>query len=569
MRATLLVLALLACTGTADPEPAAPGGGTPGSPGTTPAGRSAGSPGAGGPPPPEGAPQGGLPAGEGFADPGGQHPPIPAENPVWEWDAGGFVSDARWYGEHNWADVRMRVAGHVSAAGRDRGRVLASQGDLTAAATAYADLARRLDGVQTPADGIAREIVAPLQRAAHRDAALLGTLAAGGVPDVSGSGLDALRARYLGLAVRHERGEDVAADARSLQADLTRHLAVDADLDIDAFTDFDDRHALRVALVEAYLAALDPLGLDERWGYWRPTETRRQALLIGLATGRLGAEDWAWKVPNNLVGEIPSLAGVPAMRWPSVLAEALHDPDQAPDFTADGLGWLPTGDTLIDTGGWPGPRAIGTLERLGLDDPEHHAQLETWATGLDAALAEDPGEVPAEVAQVVDVLNAHGHGSRFYNIKQVRNDAVRQLARAGHADLALRILRTNRPLHHQDWSCPNRDGILRALEGRLQAEAGDEAGALRSLEQAVRVGSDFLRDVDAAERAGPGRGPGKRPPAGPGGPGAHGAPGTRQGGPHGGPPGQRGVGAGQAGGGGAPAGGDRAGDASGGPPPTP
>jgi len=536
MKATLLALAMLSCTGAA-PDATAPDDATPTSPGPAATTAQTGRPSAGGPPPPDGAPQGGLPAGEGFADPGGQHPPIPAENPVWEWDAGGFVSDARWYGEHNWADVRMRVAGHVSAAGRDRSRVLATQGDLTAAATSYADLARRLDGIQTPADGIAREIVAPLQRAAHRDAALLGTLAAGGVPDVSGSGLDALRARYLGLAVRHDGGDDVATEARALQADLTRHLAVDTGLDIDAFADFDDRHALRVALVEAYLAALDPMGLDERWGYWRPTETRRQALLIGLAAGRLGAEDWAWKVPGNLIGEVPSLATVPAIRWPSVLADALHDPDQATDFTADGLGWLPTGDTLIDTGGWPGPRAIGTLERLGLDDPRHQQQLETWATDLNTALAADAGTVPAEVANMVDVLDAHGHGSRFYNIKQVRNEAVRQLARAGRADLALRILHTNRPLHHQDWSCPNRDGILRALEGRLQAEAGDPAAALRSLEQAVRVGSDFLRDIDAAERAGPGRGPGKRPPAGPG---AHGAPGRGQGGPHGGAPGKRG-----------------------------
>jgi hypothetical protein len=409
----------------------------------------------------------------------------------------------------------MRVAGHLSAAGRDRARVLASRGELTAAATAYADLARRLDGISTPGSGIAREIVAPLQQAAHRDAALLGTLAAGGVPDVAGSGLDALRARYLGLAVRHDRGEDVAEAARALQADLTRHLAVDDSLDIDAFDDFDDRHALRVALVEAYLAALDPLGLEERWGYWRPTETRRQALLIGLAAGRLGAEDWSWKLSGNLVGDVPDLGGTPAVRWPSVLAESLHDPDQAPDFTVEGLGWLPTGDTLIDTGGWPGPRAIGTLQKLGMDDAEHRARLQGWAETLDARLAEAPDRVPAEVAGMVDVLDAYGHGSRFYNIKQVRNEAVRQLARAGRPELALAILRTNRPLHNQDWACPNRDGILRALEGRLQAEAGDTAGALRTLEEAVRVGSAFLRDVDAAERAGPGGGPGKRPPAGP------------------------------------------------------
>lgn len=470
----------------------------------------------------------GLPDGGGFADPGGQHPPIPAENPVWEWDAGGFVSDARWYGEHSWADVRMRVAGHLAAAGRDRARVLAARGDLTAAATAYADLARRLDGIPTPETGIARDIIEPLRAAAHRDAALVGTLAARGIPEPVGDGLAALRARYLGLAVRHSAGEDVAEEARTLQAALTRHLVVDDRLDIDAFADFDDRHALRVALVEAYIAALDPLGLEERWGHWRPTETRRQALLIGLAAGRLGAEDWTWKLSGTLEGTPPDLAGVPAVQWPSTLADALHDPDQRPDFTTEGLGWLPTGDTLIDTGGWPGPRAIGTLQRLGMDDDAHRRQLDSWAAALNETLRSEPSRVPHEISGVVDTLDALGHGSRFYNIKQVRNEAVRQLARAGEPALALSVLRSNRPLHNQDWACPNRDGILRALEGRLQAEAGDTVVALRTLEGAVQVSSAFLRDVDAAERAGPGRGPGRQPPRGPvhpGGTGPRSAPG--------------------------------------------
>ena len=503
MSLTLLAL-LVACSGSPEPPTVTASPASAPAVGPNPA-----------PAAPANAPQNGLPAGEGFADPGGQHPPIPPENPVWEWNAGGFVSDARWYGEHNWADVRMRIAGHLSAAGRDRARVLALDGDLTAAATAYADLARRLDGIPTPDTGIARDIIVPLQAAAHRDASLIGTLAAGGIPQPVGTGLDALRAQYLGLAVRHDRGEDVTAEARELQAALTRHLAVDDDLDIDAFADFDDRHALRVALVEAYVAALDPLGLEERWGHWRPTETRRQALLIGLAAGRMGAEDWTWKIGGNLEGSVPDLTGVPAIRWPSAMADSLHDPDQSPDFTTEGLGWLPTGDTLIDTGGWPGPRAIGTLQRLGLDDPSHRERLDSWADELDRALETNPDDIPAMIDRMVAELDAHGHGSRFYNIKQVRNEAVRQLARSGRPDLALAVLRTNRPLHHQDWACPNRDGILRSLEGRLEAESGDTPAARRTLDEAVRVASAFLRDIDAAEKAGPGKGPGKRPPRGP------------------------------------------------------
>ena len=34
-------------------------------------------------------------------DQGQQHPPLPADNPAWEWDAGGFVGAFGWYGEHS------------------------------------------------------------------------------------------------------------------------------------------------------------------------------------------------------------------------------------------------------------------------------------------------------------------------------------------------------------------------------------------------------------------------------------------------------------------------------------
>ena len=71
-------------------------------------------------------------------DQGQQHPPLPADNPVWDWDAGGFVPEYGWYGEHSWADVRMRVAGHISAAGRDKARLLAEQGRVEEALAALA-----------------------------------------------------------------------------------------------------------------------------------------------------------------------------------------------------------------------------------------------------------------------------------------------------------------------------------------------------------------------------------------------------------------------------------------------
>ncbi|NOY25989.1 MAG: hypothetical protein GXP62_08975, partial [Oligoflexia bacterium] len=303
-----------------------------------------------------------------FADPGGRNPPLPADNPVWDWDAKGFVSDPRWYGEHTWADVRMRVAGHITAAGRDLARVYASTGQWQQAADAYSDLARRLDAIPVPASGTAHEITIALSKAAHRDQDLLGQIARGQVEDPGTTDLSGLRARYLALALRHDAGDpDSAEQARALQAALRPLLSPDDSLNIDAFHDFDDRHQLRIRLTQAYLDGLDPIGLDERWDYWRPTETRRQALLIGLAASHLGGDDWTARVSAALVGDPPQLDHSSALTWPSQLAHALHDPDQAADFTVDGLGRLPTGDSLIDTGGWPGPAAIGTLERLGLD----------------------------------------------------------------------------------------------------------------------------------------------------------------------------------------------------------
>ena len=58
---------------------------------------------------------------------GQQHPPIPPDNPIWEWDAGGFVPDFGWYGEHNWDDVRMRAISHLSTAWRDLARISAAK----------------------------------------------------------------------------------------------------------------------------------------------------------------------------------------------------------------------------------------------------------------------------------------------------------------------------------------------------------------------------------------------------------------------------------------------------------
>ena len=389
----------------------------------------------------------------------------------------------------------MRVAGHLSAAGRDRARLKAQQGDLAGAAAAYHELVEILADISAPEEGIAAQINGLLLAAAQRDAALLQALAAGEAPSTQGEGLDVLRARYLGLAQRSAAGQDVSADAAALQEDLKPFLEPRPDLDLDAFTDFTARHELRVRLFEAYLDSLDPLGISERWGYWEADEITRQALLLGLAAGELGGTDWSALAQEALVGEIPA-AAEPLQR-PSRLADALVSRDQEPEFTVDGLGWLPTGDSLIDLAGHPGPRAIGTLQKMGLDDTEHRVWLEQTAATLNATLAAAPLETAQTGREAVQWLDGHSHGSRFYNVKQARNALVRQLARAGHFDVAASVLADNHPLHHQDWACPNRAGILSAIEGRLLAEAGS-AQADAVLARALTEGSDFLSEVTLA-----------------------------------------------------------------------
>jgi len=143
----------------------------------------------------------------------------------------------------------------------------------------------------------------------------------------------------------------------------------------------------------------------------------------------------------------------------------------------------------VDVGGEPGPAAIGRLERLDLSDPAHKKKLTALAQRLNGLLAQSPEQVPAALNGWVSTLEALGHGSRYYNIKQARNSGVRQLALAGAWRPALDVLASNFPLHAQDFECPNRDGILKGLEGRVLLLAGNpsaEAVLLEAMKDAER-----------------------------------------------------------------------------------
>lgn len=393
-------------------------------------------------PPPQGTPSAGV-----GLDQGQQHPPLPADNPAWDQDVQGFVASPQWYGEHDWEGVHMRTLGHIAVIRRDRARFLAESGDLKAAASEYQGLAEELALValreQKPPDEIRDLLVA----AAQRDAALCAALAEGRPIPTDFPGLYGMRMRYLELAGRQAAGQDVRSDAQVLAEDLRPYTHPPNDLAIDDFKDFDARHALRVRLFAAALDAQDPLHLNEPWGYWTAEEAALQGMALALAARALAE------------GEARSGA---AVDWPNALVSGRRE---AQVFTVEGLGWLPTGDSLIDVGAQPGPKAIGSLQKWGLDDAEHRARLERVAAELNAET--DPDKVLAGLRALVSELDAGTHGSRFYNVKQVRNEGVRVLASQGHPAQALALLDDNLPLHHQDWACPNREGILLALRARL------------------------------------------------------------------------------------------------------
>ncbi len=366
----------------------------------------------------------------------------------------------------------MRVVGHLALIAVERGRIAAQAGDLAGAQARYEELAADLAAIPAPPPGPAKLLRDRMLALAQDQGALLAALQAGQPAPLAG-GIAGARARYLALA--RMPAPDPAA-LRAVQAELLPALGARSDLDLDAFADFKDRHALRQRLWSAWAEDLDPIGDPGSWGYWEGPALARSALGLGVAAGLLG-EDWTGRLPAGLS---PAPTGPPET-WPAQLARKLDRAADPPGFDAEELGWLPTGDSLIDVGAGPGPRAIGELERLGLDDPDHRARLDALALVLNEALIGNPDQVIPLLDAYVAEVDALGHGSRYYNIKQARNAAIRQLARAGRADLALQVLRQSWPLHHQDWACPNREAILRTVEGRLLAEAGQRAAAEATL----------------------------------------------------------------------------------------
>jgi len=418
-------------------------------------------------------------------DNGQKSPPLPPELEIWTWDAGGFVGDPIWYGEHDWDGVRMRLMGHLAWAGRERARLVSRRGELAAA---RAEIVRAQRDLQLAAprrrNGVASSLHRALVHAMARDVAIFDSLTGKPVPVADDA------AAVIGSAI-------VRQDPSRL---LARLESAPPALDIDEFQNFDERHKLRVKQWAAWGTIGDPIGLVPNWGYFN-----RRAWL---------------RIHRGLVVRSQAIQATTSPKA-TLLTLATTAPEEANPIVVDDLVALPTGDSLIDTAAAPGPRAIGRLWMMGDDDAAYVDWIEQLAERLNALADSDPAGFVEAIRTAVAALDKHTHGSRFYNIKQLRNAGVRVLASRGQHTEAAKLLADQRPLHNQDWACPNRAGILRAIEGRAALAGGDLSTAQAALTEASTLARAFLQEVAQAEKnpgyglKAPGFGPppaGNRPP---------------------------------------------------------
>ncbi len=397
-------------------------------------------------------------------DRGQQSPPLPPNLDIWSWDAGGFVASPQWYGEHDWDGVRMRLMGHLVWMGRDRARASAARGNLEAVAQCLVETRQDLDrAAPRAAQGVAAELFATLRAIVDRDTAVVRAVQAGEA--LEGTDAAAVLSQWLSGKASPEPPWATPPDA----------------LDLDRFANFDERHQLRVRQWAAWGQVTHPFGLVPTFGYFDARAWTAHA--AALAQHR-GVSDWR------------ALAGTQA-------------PAPIPVRAAD-LAALPTGDSLIDTVGAPGPRAIGTLWMMGTDDAAWMAWLAEHEAHLNRALERGPAPFVDHLHHMLDAVDRHTHGSRYYNRKQLRNTGIRCLASRGHWTEARQLVAEQWPLHFQDWACPNRAGILTAIDAHLALCAGGP-DTVSALDSARATSLDFLASVANAE-AQPQQGPPKNGP---------------------------------------------------------
>lgn len=448
-------------------------------------------------------------------DQGQQHPPLPADNPAWDWDAQSFVPDFGWYGEHSWTDVRMRVIGHMAMAYRDLARTHILNGDWSRGINSYTEMVQSLQSIDTASSKFAEQIRLILLKAAQRDLQILRALhTETSFPEIPEDSLMYWRIKYWELVQTNTYDSGAI---NTIQQQVKQRFSAPDVSAIDDFDNFTDRHNLRAELFEAYTQSLDPLlPADLRWGYWRPTEIQRQANALLMSLEKLKQE---YEAPSSTLLPVPKtwwltegstvLSGTFYERLrelhtqnpiftPSYYSHRLRDSQL--DLSPEQLGRLPTGDSIIDVGGQPGPMGIGTLMKLDVSDTEHNAWLTEYGTHLSKVIETTPKAAVTLCKEATATLDAYTHGSRFYNVKQFRNACTRQLARLGHYAEALRIFKDSFPLHHQDWACPNREGLLLVIVGRLEISSGQFDTGIQTLRTSLNASKEFLEKVDQAEQ---------------------------------------------------------------------
>jgi hypothetical protein len=152
---------------------------------------------------------------------------------------------------------------------------------------------------------------------------------------------------------------------------------------------------------------------------------------------------------------------------------------------------------------------------LSLEDPAHRARITEVVTQMNTALAEGRAEEAlAGALELEKELAAAPYKSRYYNVKKVRDEVIRLGVLTGRFDDALQRVRAFYPLQDLDYRCPNRVGILKAMEGRVLLEAGKMDNAERLLREALQDTRRWLGYMDRFSATSGPVGPGPQPPVG-------------------------------------------------------
>lgn len=394
---------------------------------------------------------------------------VPADDPAWL-TANGYRHSPVEYGEPDWDHVRMHAVLHLSLAGRDRARARASAGDWDKCAELYQDAQQRVVAVPlaNPAVVPIRDVLA---EGLGRDAALCKAMADNEPPVVPlTGGLAMFRARYFGLYVRSEKGNDVRRAASTLSAELATASGEGGSLVLTPVTDEKDTAKQALWLAQAWSDTVDPVAITEPWGGWSVGERPRQVRALRSAVGSVAA------------GETKRLHMLPAA---SVAPQAVS-------WSVAEFASVPLADSYIDVGGFAAPHAVPQLSVQDDDDPGWKSWVQSRVDRLSAMRS---GEVPRTVRSATSELLERSEGSRYFNILGFQNAAVRQLARQGHYAEAIEVLRMQMPVAGLDWYAADRSAVLLGLEGRLLVVSGNDKGDAK-LAAAMAESEAFLAFVD-------------------------------------------------------------------------